>query len=496
MASGSTVQDRTREPESRGRFAPGLTPLSLFLVLVLFWVLTKTGLVLVLGLLALLLGTVLEGPVRRLEDRHFPRAAAIATVYAVLIGSVVALVLLLMPAVRSQADDFQEQIPVQLRELEQDWEESSNPILSGPGRDFLRTGIEFFEEPTSADVAVPDDAAQRAIPIVTTVGGALVSTLTLLVITFYYLLEKKLIRGLVIEQLSPKFHPRVDRLWTEVENKVGGWMRGQLMLCLIIGTIATISYGIIGLSFWPLLGLWAGITEIIPIVGPWLGGIPAVIVALTQGWQTALIVGLIILGMQSLENWFLVPRVMRGAVGLTPLAVFLAILAGTQLMGIPGAVLAIPIAATIQVILTDWIDQRKIRRTSEVEPVSGWRWMLNRGVGRENAPDASDGARGSGAPTGRRQSVSDQDVLGRENVGEGPQGDAGPDPDRESDETAVATWPANPWKNRGSDASAGQAWRGMPRPKRPGTPPASPAGEPVQRDGTSTETVDNKDDGT
>jgi predicted PurR-regulated permease PerM len=116
MASGSTVQDRTRESESRGKFAPGLTPVSLFLVLVLFWVLTKTGLVLVLGLLALLLGTVLEGPVRRLEDRHFPRAAAIATVYAVLIGSVVALVLLIMPAVRSQADDFQEQIPVQLRE--------------------------------------------------------------------------------------------------------------------------------------------------------------------------------------------------------------------------------------------------------------------------------------------------------------------------------------------------------------------------------------------
>lgn len=162
-------------------------------------------------------------------------------------------------------------------------------------------------------------------------------------------------------------------------------------------------------------------------------------------------------------------------------------------MGIPGAVLAIPIAATIQVILTDWIDQRKIRRTSEVEPVSGWRWMLNRGVGRENPPDASDGAGGSGAPTGRGQSVSDQDILGRENVGEGPQGDAGPDPDRESDETAVATWPANPWKNRGSEASAGPAWRGMSNSKRLGPLPASPAGKPAQRDDTSIEAVD-KDD--
>lgn len=481
MASGSTVTNRQSEPESRGKFSPGLTPVSLFLVLVLFWVLTKMGLVLVLGLLALLLGTVLEGPVRRLEERRFPRAAAIATVYVVLIGSAVALVFLIAPAVRNQADDFQEQVPAQLRELEQDWADSANPVLSGPGRDFLRTGIEFFEEPGS-DVTVPEDAAQRAIPIVTSVGGAIVSILTLLVITFYYLLEKKLIRHLVIEQLSPKFQPRVDRLWTEVENKVGGWMRGQLLLCLIIGTIATVSYGIIGLSFWPLLGLWAGITEIIPIVGPWLGGIPAVIVALTQGWQTALIVGLIILGMQSLENWFLVPRVMRGAVGLTPLAVFLAILAGTQLMGIPGAVLAIPIAATIQVILTDWLDQRKIRRTSEATPVSGWRWMLNRGVGRE--PDPGDRDDSDDEMSDRQQDLSGTDASG---------GDTRPGTEREPNETPATTWPTDPWKQRGSETGSGAAWRGIPRPKQPGVSPASTE-KAAPPEGTSRRSVDNEDD--
>lgn len=493
MASDPMVSNRQREPESRGKFSPGITPVSLFLVLLLFWVLTKTGLVLVLGLLALLLGTVLEGPVRRLEERHFPRAAAIATVYVVLIGSVVALILLIMPAVRDQADDFQEQIPAQLQELEQDWADSDNPILSGPGREFLRTGIDFFERPAS-NVAVPEDAAQRAIPIVTSVGGAIVSILTLLVITFYYLLEKKLIRSLVIEQLSPKFQPRVDRLWTEVENKVGGWMRGQLTLCLIIGTIATVSYGIIGLSFWPLLGLWAGITEIIPIVGPWLGGIPAVIVALTHGWQTAVIVGLIILGMQTLENWFLVPRVMRGAVGLTPLAVFLAILAGTQLMGIPGAVLAIPIAATIQVILTDWIDQRKLRRTSETVPVSGWRWMLNRGGGREPVPGDRDGSDNGGATPDRGQIVSEQGAPVRVHAGGDAQTDEASEP--EPNETAAATWPANPWKNRGSEGSAGPAWRGMPRPKRPGASSVSPVEKRVPPEETSTETVNNEDDDT
>lgn len=469
MATGSALPNRQREADHRDddrgrRFAPGLTPVSLFLVLLLFWVLTQMGLVLVLGLLALLLGTVLEGPVSRLEQRRFPRAAAIATVYVVLIGIVSALVFLIVPVVRSEADRLQEQLPAQLAGLESEWRESSNPILSGSGADFLQTVVDFVESPGegvdapegAADEALPVvDAAERALPVVTTIAGALVSFLTLLVITFYYLLEKRLLRRLLLDQLSPSFRPRVDRLWTEVESKVGGWMRGQLLLCLIIGTIATVSYGIVGLSFWPLLGLWAGLTEIIPIVGPWIGGIPAVLVALTEGWQTAVIVGFIILGMQTLENWFLVPRVMRGAVGLTPLTVFVAILAGTQLMNVVGAVLAIPIAATIQVLLTDYLDQRKLRRASEAMPVSSWRWMLNRGIGRE--PSATEPAEPPEDPVAdNEQVVSEQVYPGVERPREGR---------KDESSSAEATWPATPWRPRGGTSPApGTTWRGMSRP--------------------------------
>ena len=472
MASGQSLPMRQREQEQQqngggSRFNPGLTPLSLFLVLMLFWALTKIGLVLVLGLLALVLGTVLEGPVRRLEDRHFPRAAAIASVYVVMIGAVVALVFLIVPVIREQADDLQEQLPGQLHVLEDEWSSSANPILSGPGRELIRTGIDFFEEPAS-NVTVPEDAAQRAIPIVTGVGGAVVSILTLLVITFYYLLEKKLIRRVIINQLSEKFQPRVDRLWTEVEDKVGRWMRGQLLLCLIIGVIATVAYGVIDLRFWPLLGLWAGLTEIIPIVGPWIGGIPAVVVALTQGWKTAMVVAIVILAMQTLENWFLVPRVMRGAVGLTPLTVFLAILTGTQLMGVPGAVLAIPIAATIQVILTDWLDQRRIRLTSESAPTSGWRWMLNRGIGREYPGDdgSSTGAWEEDDPDQHGQVISD-DVYSEPASDELVEQEEGsPEPEPEPDAAALASWPATPWRARTGTPGGAPAWRGMSRPNR------------------------------
>jgi predicted PurR-regulated permease PerM len=376
----------TQEPSAHGR--PSLTPASLFLVLLLFWIVTQVQLVLVLGLLALLFGTILEGPVRFFQHRRFPRPAAILAVYIIIIGALALLIVAIAPGIGDQVNEFVDNAPAQLENLRDEWSASSNGLLSGPGVGVLDRAIELVKG--DQEVTVPQNAIDRAIPVLTSITGGLVSTVTLLVMTFYYLLEKRLLRGLILDALSPSARGRVDGLWTEVEIKVGGWMRGQLLLCLIIGTIATVSYGIIGLDFWPLLGLWAGLTEIIPIVGPWIGGIPAVLIALTMSWKLAITTAIIIVGMQTLENWVLVPRVMRGAVGLTPLTVFVAILAGTQFMGVVGAVLAIPIAATIQVILTDLLERRSVR-DERMTARAGWRWMLSRGLrddlGEEPEPD-------------------------------------------------------------------------------------------------------------
>ncbi|MEJ7839365.1 MAG: AI-2E family transporter, partial [Thermomicrobiales bacterium] len=262
-----------------------ITPFSLFLVLLLCWVLFQIQLVLILGLLALLFGTILEGPIQRIESRRVPRAAAIAIVYVVLAGIVALLVFAFVTPISDQADEFRAEAPEQFRELQADWRMSSNPVLNGFGADLLGRGIDFLEAPTSS---VSGGSAEAALPVLLSVGTGLVSALTLLVITFYYLLEKSLIKRVVLDQIHPERRSRVNKLWQDVEQKVGGWMRGQLLLCLIIGTIATVAYGIIDLRFWPLLGLWAGVTEIIPIIGPWLGGIPAVLIAMSMGWKEAI----------------------------------------------------------------------------------------------------------------------------------------------------------------------------------------------------------------
>lgn len=453
--------------------APTLTPLNLLLVLVVFTLLTNLGSLIVSVLMAVLLGTILEGPVQRLQQRGFPRAAGIAICYVGVLGAIVALVLGILPLVQDQAQDFKETFPEQMKELQTEWSSSGNPLLNGAGADLLQRGIDFLEGNSDEAPSVSGETAAAAIPIVGTVVGAVASIITTLVITFYYLLEKKLVRRVVLDQISPERRSRVDALWTDVERKVGGWLRGQLMLCAIIGFIATVSYGVIGIEFWPLLGLWAGLTEILPIVGPWIGGIPAVVVALTMGFDKAILVALVILGMQTLENWFLVPRVMRGAVGLTPLSVFVAILAGTQLMGVIGAILAIPVAAGLQVILTDLVSQR--RTNLQTEPVlgSGWRWMLNRARDREGTMPPDDQDAGMQVESSVTYSadlatpVTEDDapvefeeaprLLTEEDL-------ASDNPER----AAEATWPSNPWKASGPVTRDSTPWRAVWKPEKPG----------------------------
>jgi predicted PurR-regulated permease PerM len=324
-------------------------------------------------LLSLVFATVIQTPVDALERRHFPRPLAILLVYIGIIGAFTVLFVLLSPAIREQAAAFREQAPQSLADLRSAWLSSGNALLAGPGQQVLARGIAFIESPTQAQgVNVPQGAA---LGLLTGIGGGIIGLLTVLVISFYYLMEKSWIRRIVLLDSPPETRIRVSRIWDEVEQKVGDWLRGQLTLCLVIGVTATIGYAVMGIQFWPLLGLWAGITEIIPILGPWLGGVPAVLIALTQGWEKGfLVIGFVIL-LQLMENTILVPRIMRGAVGLTPLTVFIAILAGTEFAGVAGALLAIPIAAVIQVMLSHYTEARREAKLAGRSALPGWRWM-------------------------------------------------------------------------------------------------------------------------
>jgi len=376
---------------------PGLTPITLFLTLLVAYVAIEVQLVLILVLMALVLATAIERPIQLLERRRLPRPFGILAIYVAIIGAVSLVFVIGVPIIAGEAVNFNEELPQRLDNLTDQWQVSANPFLSGPGADFLREASGLVRQPK--DIPVPQLPAGSAFDVVSGIVGGLVGLVTIFVIAFYYLMEKRWLRRLVLEEIAPDQRTRVGRVWDNVEAKVGDWLRGQLLLCLVIGLLATVGYGIMGVPFWPLLGLWAGVTEIVPVVGPWLGGVPAVVVALTQSWNTAFVVIAFIFVLQGLENTILVPRVMRGAVGLTPLTVFVAILAGTQFRGIVGALLAIPVAAAVQVVLTDYLDVRRNAQADRLSPASAWRWM--RGPLSANQTSATAGpASGSSATSG------------------------------------------------------------------------------------------------
>lgn len=177
-------------------------------------------------------------------------------------------------------------------------------------------------------------------------------------ITFYLLLDRENIEGRVAA-LFGRHRGRAERLIKVIEFKLGAWLRGQLVLSLVIGISVYIGLLIIGLEFALPLAIIAGLLEIIPIIGPIIAAAPAVIVAFTTSVPLAVLVGIVYSVIQQAESHILVPQLMKRAVGLNPLLVIIAITVGGRLLGIGGALLAVPIAVVIQVVAQEVLSPKE-----------------------------------------------------------------------------------------------------------------------------------------
>jgi len=181
---------------------------------------------------------------------------------------------------------------------------------------------------------------------------AAVSVATLLTIIFFWLMEHARIQRYLLAYLPAERRAGTRDAWNEVETRLGLWVRGQLTLMLVMGVATGIAYTLLGLPGALLLGLIAALTEAIPIIGPLLGAVPAILVAATVSPQLALIVAGVYVVIQLIEGSVLVPLVMRNTIGISPLLVLLSLLVGGAVGGLVGAFLAVPIAASVEIVLT------------------------------------------------------------------------------------------------------------------------------------------------
>jgi predicted PurR-regulated permease PerM len=170
-------------------------------------------------------------------------------------------------------------------------------------------------------------------------------------IVFLWLVERPRLQRYVLAFLPPNARGGARSVWNDVEIRLGLWVRGQLTLMATMGAMTGIVYSLLGVPGALLLALIAAITEAIPIIGPLLGAIPAVLVAATVSPELALIVAGLYVVIQFVEGNVLVPIVMRHAVGISPLLVLVSLLIGAAAGGFVGAFLAVPIAASLEIAL-------------------------------------------------------------------------------------------------------------------------------------------------
>jgi len=299
----------------------------------------------------ILAGTIvflLNPVVTRLQRHHIPRAAGAGITYLAVVGVVVLAGLLVVPLAGAQARDLSRQWP-EIQANAERWVDARAEESKGKFWEFDRKELGEALSNNQLSVRQQLDRAFR-------LGVAIFNVLLILVlapiIAFYLLVDLPHLRR-VSESLVPAgVKDEVMHVAHRLNRAVGGFFRGQLMIAAIVGVLCSVGLAAIGLKFWFLVGMIAGFFNIIPLIGPWVGGLPGVAVALTTGSPLqALGVLVIMVGVQQIDNHFITPQVMHRVVQLHPAAVVLALVAGGHLGGFLGLLFAVPLAAVLKIIL-------------------------------------------------------------------------------------------------------------------------------------------------
>lgn len=271
--------------------------------------------------------------VKTLVKRKVPKILAITLIYALVIAFIVLLVIPILPFLAEQIQALFKAIPIYLDSVSRvfgfnlDLEQIQSyitPVISALGENAFSITSRFF--------------------------GGIFSIVTIFVISFYMLIEKERLEKSIPEILPESYRERVRTTLVQVEEKLGAWLRGQIVLSFSVGIITFIVLTILGIPFALPLAILAGIFEIIPTIGPIIAAVPAVIVAFAISPIMGLIVMLAYVGIQVAENNLLVPKIMQKAVGLNPIIVLISILIGAQLFGVVGALLSIPFVSASIII--------------------------------------------------------------------------------------------------------------------------------------------------
>src|SRR5512146_791345 len=327
--------------------------LVLVFVILGFWLLYRFNQVIFTLFIAIVIGTVIRPAVAWLHQRGLPPTMGVIFVYLSLLLLLSGFLLLLFPLLSEQGKTVATAMPDYYQNLRGWLATNPNQFLAS-FRDFLPATLPNLKPAGQTGQEVMNSAGQVA-GYVTSAAKVIFAAIMLMVLAFYWTLQGPRIIQSFLLVLPQSRRESISDLISTMESKIGFYMIGQSILCLVIGLLALIAYLLIGLPNALVLALIAGVLEAVPMVGPLLGAIPAALVALSIGPDKLIWVIVATVVIQQLENSLLVPRVMRKAVGVNPFVTLLALFAFSSLFGLAGALMAIPIAAIIQLLLDKFV---------------------------------------------------------------------------------------------------------------------------------------------
>lgn len=276
--------------------------------------------------------------------RRIPRGVAVLIIYLVAFGVFSVGLILIVPPVIEQVNQFSTNAPQIVDTLT-----SSFSQLRGSDGE-LHTQVQETVQPLQNAL---NSATEGVFNTLSNIFGGIIFFIAMLVLTFYMVTNHALMLK-AFEFLSPKkYHHYIHGFIDRTQVQLGRWLRGQLTLMLFIAVLTYTGLAIMGVKYALVLAIIAGLFEFIPYAGPLLAGIPAVIIALPVSPYLAIAVVIWYVLVQEVENNFLVPKIMQKAVGINPIVTIIAILVAVKLVGLIGAIIAVPAVSILSMLLSD-----------------------------------------------------------------------------------------------------------------------------------------------
>lgn len=317
------------------------------LVLVGFWFLYVILDFLLMLFAAVVVASAIRPVADSLERYRIPRALSAVLVYVLVLALLSVVVSLIIPPLTEQITQLAQALPALVEYL------SEQGLLPSSGA--VRGAVGSWQQGL---VAVENNLANVGAGIfrqTRTVFSGMFTLIFMFVIALYMVVDRDVIKKSFRVVVPSKHWPYVEMVIERAQKKMGRWVVAQLSLGVIIGVVVFLGLWLMGVPYALLLGLVAGVMEMIPIIGPIIAAVPAVLIAFTQSWLLGVGAVVFYLLVQQAENYLLVPFIMRKATGLNPLVTILAVLLGARLVGVVGVLLAVPAAVVISVFVNDLV---------------------------------------------------------------------------------------------------------------------------------------------